>query len=143
MYNVNREQIERRLSFIATVANTVDLLVPSDLATDAVKRFAAERAIHLAAECVTDIGNYMIDGFVMRDASSYEDIVHILHGERVFTDDQFPFLKRLVRMRKPLVQEYDQLDVEEISRLVNELPVELPKFAESVHVYLVNELDWK
>lgn len=143
MYNVNRKQIDRRLSYIAIVTNTADLLVPSDIAADPIKRFAAERAIHLAAECVTDIGNYMIDGFVMRDASSYEDIVHILHGEQVFTDDLFLFLKSLVRMRKPLVQEYDQLDVTEISHLVSQLPFELPRFAESIRSYLSKELDWK
>ena len=32
-----------------------------------------------------DVGNLMIDGFIMRDPGSYEDIIDILIDEKVIT----------------------------------------------------------
>ena len=142
MYYVNVDQIERRLSFIAVICEVTEQLPQAGEAHkhEKLQQFAAERAVHLAAECVTDIGSYLIDGFVMRDAGSYEDIVDILLGENVFAADLYPFLQELVRQRKPLVQEYDQLDGMRIMKLAQRLPTELPRFAQAIRTYLETEL---
>ena len=146
MYYVNREEIDRRLTFIEMISDTASQLADARGRADivggngSVLRFAEERAVHLAAECVTDIGSYLIDGFVMRDAGSYEDIVDILHGEHVFGDELYPFLQSLVKLRKPLVQEFDLVDSEEVIRLTALLAAELPKFVEAVRIYLETEL---
>ncbi len=52
----------------------------------------------------------MIDGFIMRDASSYEDIVQILQDEAVFDEETGSVLVELVKLRRPLVQHYYELD---------------------------------
>lgn len=139
MYNVNLAQIERRLSYIKVISDTATHLTERVL-EDAVGIFAAERAIHLAAECVTDIGNYIIDGFVMRDASSYEDIVDIMQGESVFNDDLYSILMSIVRLRKPLVQDYDRLNLDEVKRVVRLLPQGMTQFDEAIRLYLKQEL---
>jgi uncharacterized protein YutE (UPF0331/DUF86 family) len=139
MYNVNLAQIERRLAYIKIISDTAAHLTERML-EDAVGIFAAERAIHLAAECITDIGNYIIDGFVMRDASSYEDIVDIMQGESVFNDDLYAVLMSIVRLRKPLVQDYDRLNLDEVKRVVGLLPQGMTQFEEAIRLYLKQEL---
>jgi uncharacterized protein YutE (UPF0331/DUF86 family) len=139
MYNVNLAQIERRLAYIKIISDTATQLTERML-EDAVGIFAAERAIHLAAECITDIGNYIIDGFVMRDASSYEDIVDIMQGESVFNDDLYAVLMSIVRLRKPLVQDYDRLNLDEVKRVVGLLPQGMTQFEEAIRLYLKQEL---
>ena len=139
MYNVNVAQIERRLSYVEKIVETASGLHDRDL-TDMIEIFAAERAIHLAAECITDIGNYIIDGFVMRDASSYEDIVDILYGESVYKEDLYPVLMSIVRLRKPLVQDYDRLDLAEVKRLIQLLPQGMARFVVETRLYLKQEL---
>lgn len=142
MYDVNTKEIYRRLDYVQIICDTAKHI--TEHATDAIHKgvyqFAAERAVHLAAECVTDVGSYMIDGFIMRDAASYEDIVDILYGERVFGSDLHEFLIALVRQRKPLVQEYDRTDQQELNRLTALLPSELPRFDQAVRLYLQQEL---
>lgn len=101
MYYVNQEQIERRLNVLPMIAEALQRTEGGQV--DSLERFARERALHLALEVVTDVGSYLIDGFIMRDASSYEDIVEIIHGERVIDEELFTVLIQLVRLRKPLV----------------------------------------
>lgn len=142
MYYVNREQIDRRLAYLRRIAATLRSLGASAAWRDSdVERLALERAVHVAAEAVTDVGSYMIDGFVMRDAGSYEDIIDILHGERAIEDELKPALAALVQWRKPLVQQYDQIDAEKLAEPIAELPDALERFALNISAYIEQELD--
>ena len=105
MYYVNREQIERRLDVIPEILQ-VFTLANTNPGEHLLARYAEERAIHLAIEVVTDVGSYLIDGFIMRDASSYEDIVEIMMDEQVVDKELGNILTKLVRLRRPLVQSY-------------------------------------
>lgn len=140
MYYVSRKEIERRLEYLSTVGDTLRLLRDKEPSESLIHRFALERAIHVAAECVTDIGSYMIDGFVMRDAASYEDIVEILFGENVFSRELYELLSPLVKMRKPLVQSYYDLTNHDLTFLSQQLPEGLDRFADSIVQYLFIEL---
>lgn len=142
MYYVNREQIERRLHMlpeIVQVLKSSDTLQIQD--SNLLERYAIERALHLALEIVTDVGSYLIDGFIMRDASSYEDIIDIMLDEKVVDAELHASLIELVRLRKPLVQEYYDVDRVVASELLNRLKKEeaLPAFAERVRAYLDQE----
>nr|WP_237391793.1 HepT-like ribonuclease domain-containing protein [Paenibacillus dendrobii] len=99
-----------------------------------------ERALHLAIEVVTDVGSYLIDGFIMRDASSYEDIMEINHEEKVFDQEIFDVLLKLVSLRKPLVQDYYSWSRSELHPLTPVLPEILNKFAAQVRDYIQQEL---
>ncbi|MNP49144.1 hypothetical protein D3C76_1433130 [compost metagenome] len=102
---------------------------------------AQERALHLAIETVTDVGSYLIDGFIMRDASSYEDILGITHEEKVFNRSVYDSLIRLVQLRKPLVQNYYEWNRSSLHPLTKVLPSILNEFASSVRAYLDRELE--
>ncbi len=142
MYYVNSEQIEIRLAYLSTVSESLSLLRDNLSVDSLLQRFALERAIHVAAECVTDIGSYMIDGFVMRDAASYEDIVDILYGENVMSTELYELLTPLVKLRKPLVQSYYDLSEYHITmnRLAQQLPEALNSFKNSIIQYITIEL---
>lgn len=139
MYFVNHNQIAIRLATIDTLTTTMAQLSDHWDGTS-LQALAQERALHLAIEIVTDIGSYLIDGFLMRDASSYEDIIEITSGEGVYPDTIVPDLLELVRLRKPLVQEYYNWKSSELHPLLVKLPAILVSFKAAVEHYVEKEL---
>ncbi|MCI3923914.1 DUF86 domain-containing protein [Paenibacillus sp. TRM 82003] len=129
MYYVNHEQIDARLRFIPVITDTLRAVVREQGTAPIVLHFAQERALHLAIEAVTDVGSLLIDAFMMRDASGYEDIVDILRVEGVLPDDVADGLRSLVALRRPLTQAYMDLertslrdDLEPIAALLERFP---------------------
>ncbi|HZG87151.1 DUF86 domain-containing protein [Paenibacillus sp.] len=106
MYYVNQEQIDARLRFMPTVAEALRQLAAWNEEPSLLVSLAEERALQLAIEAVTDVGSLLIDGFMMRDASSYEDIIDVLHIEGVLPEDEAAGLRALIALRRPLMQEY-------------------------------------
>ncbi|RAS87495.1 DUF86 domain-containing protein [Priestia endophytica] len=101
---------------------------------------ALERIGQLLIEGILDVGNDMIDGFIMRDPGSYNDIVDILHDEKVITSEDEGLLKDFIRYRKELVQQYIDINHEElIEALKRNAPV-LEAFPTRIRTYLENEL---
>lgn len=139
MYYVNREQITIRLGVIPEVAEALRQLC-ADWDGSLIQGMAQERAIHLGIEAVTDVGSYLIDGFIMRDASSYEDLVTIIAGEQVFPESLSEPLLELVKLRRPLVQDYYEWEREALHPLAAALPDILTAFKEAVEAYLLREL---
>ncbi len=132
----NRERVGRYLDFIPYLIEALESVRQRGDAADPIHRLAQERILQLAIEAATDVGNLMIDGFVMRDASSYEDIIVILHDEQVIGDSLFSILLPLVELRKPLMQNYIDFDRTRMHSLVPELAGALAEFAASVRRYL-------
>lgn len=138
MYYVNREQIAVRLDTIPELTDALQSLA-SAWRGDMLQGLAQERALHLAVETVTDVGSYLIDGFLMRDASSYEDIIEITGAEGVFPAEMQTTLIELVKLRKPLVQDYYDWPRGKLHPLTELLPELLPTFKASVESYLDRE----
>ena len=139
MYYVNREQLSVRLNMIPTIVEALQTIEAQWIGS-LIQGLAQERAIHLAIETVTDIGSCLIDGFIMRDASSYEDIIDIIAGERVFEAELREPLLALVRLRRPLVQDYYEWPRGEQHPITHSLPSDLMAFKAAVEMYLLQEL---
>lgn len=139
MYDVNVESIRNRLACLPELAQALSAVTVS-WTGGLMEGLAQERALHLAAEIATDVGHSLIDGFIMRDASSYEDIIEIIAGEGVLTEQVATPLRQLVLLRKSLVQEYDQWPRSELHPLTAELPRVLMGFSDQVQAYLQKEL---
>lgn len=139
MYYVNREQIARRLDAIPEVAEGLRQAVQ---AWDGglILGMVQERCLHLAVEIVTDVGSYLIDGFIMRDASSYDDIIQINYEENVFDESTYGVLRQLVTLRKPLVQDYYSWQRTVLNPLSAALPDVLEQFSGQVSTYVEKEL---
>lgn len=142
MYYVNHEQIDIRLQFIPVITAACEQLANQwNLGQKGLLiQLAQERTLHLAIETVTDIGSLLIDAFMMRDASSYEDIVEILEGEKVFSANTAAVLKELVGLRRPLVQDYATYAREGLHPLVLQLPSVLEELAQAVPAFISREM---
>jgi len=142
VYFVDREQIEQRLTYIRTFLIQASDTVERDVEhlDPLVLRLSRERVLHLSIEAVTDIGSLMIDGFVMRDASSYEDIIEVLQGEEVFDRSTGAELFELVKLRRLLVQRYDEVDERLLAAWGPKMSQLLSVFADSIEQYLKREL---
>ena len=136
MYNVDTSRIERQLLYLQTCLDVLRGVHDLAHTTD---QFAAARALHVAIECVTDVGNALIDGFIMRDPGSYEDIVEILYDEKVLAKEEAVPIKRLVECRRLLVINYTEVDKETLMQLLEAVPA-LARFPQRVEAYLKQEL---
>ncbi|WP_195571701.1 DUF86 domain-containing protein [Paenibacillus sp. 1001270B_150601_E10] len=139
MYYVDQEQIEKRLNEIQSLVKGV-AQIKAKWDDSIIVHLAQERVLQLSIEIVTDVGSLLIDGFIMRDASSYEDIMDIIAQEGVVDSDLHKALVALVQLRKPIVQHYAEWERTRIHPLLQELPDVLTTFAESVRHFIVKEL---
>lgn len=141
MYYVNMEQIEVRLQFIPVINEGIAAVLKDWADGQIIYPLAQERLLQLAIETVTDVGSYMIDGLMMREASSYEDIIIVLHDEQVFSEETKDVLLSLVQCRRPLVQNYYDFDRQSGPHsLLGKLPDTLRQFAEKTRDFLHKEL---
>lgn len=139
MYFVDQQQIHQRLEQVSLVQQAA-MKVQTSWDDSIMVHMAQERILHLAVEIVTDIGSLLIDGFIMRDASSYEDIVEIIAQEGVLNDELCTQLLKLVSLRKPLVQQYSEWERNGIHPQLLTLPACMEQFKISVQHYLKQEL---
>lgn len=137
MYFVDREKIEEILVFMN---DQLSILHKQSGWDTTIEKLGLERIGHTLIESVLDVGNSMIDGFIMRDPGSYEDIIDILLDEKVINQEMSEDLKRLIEQRKALVQEYTSVDHEALQRILHDLRSTLEQFPVHVRRYLENEL---
>jgi uncharacterized protein YutE (UPF0331/DUF86 family) len=97
---------------------------------------AGERSLHIALECLTDIGNLIIDALIMRDPASYEDIFEILTEEGVFTRAFYEHFIGAVRFRKLLAHEYLQLKKADVWHAVRSYAHDFATIRDSIADYV-------
>lgn len=137
MYFVDRDKIEQTLVYMEEVMTHFE---EQKSWTTSIEKLALERIVHTTIEAILDVGNAMIDGFIMRDPGSYEDIIDILEDEKVVTTEDASDLRDVVRIRKMLVQSYIKVDHDEILRTYEKSLASLRNFPKCVRDYLLNEL---
>ncbi|MBM7580553.1 uncharacterized protein YutE (UPF0331/DUF86 family) [Jeotgalibacillus terrae] len=137
MYFVDRETIEQTLVFME---EQLAFLQQHTTWDTKIGQLALERSLHTVIESIIDVGNSMIDGFIMRDPGSYEDIVDILEDEKVIGKDMHGDLVNAVKLRKHLVQEFTQVDHQMCIDTFTSSEKALLAFPLAVRNYLKNEL---
>ncbi|MFJ7935725.1 DUF86 domain-containing protein [Sporosarcina sp. NPDC096371] len=138
MYFVDRNQINKALGHMENLLGIYEK--ESGWADDEIRTLALERIAQVVIESIIDVGNSMIDGFIMRDPGSYEDIIDIMEDERVVTPEMAAPLKRVIDLRKMIVREFTEVDAEEINTVLHDTLAELREFPNKVRYYLENEL---
>ncbi|WP_214795546.1 MULTISPECIES: HepT-like ribonuclease domain-containing protein [unclassified Exiguobacterium] len=136
MYFVNREKINQTLEQMETMLAHTDQLTGDAFTVD----LAKQRMAVLLMEGVIDVGNSMIDGFIMRDPGSYEDIVDILLDERVLDETTAKATKALVGLRAYYVREFVHADASKFDEWVKTSKQDFTAFSTQVHRYLEVEL---
>ena len=138
MYFVDRNKITTTLDYMNELL-TIFENTPNWLATD-VNKLALERLTHSLIEGMMDVGNAMIDGFIMRDPGSYEDIIDIMDDEEVIRKEMSEPLKEVVRLRDMIVRDYVSVDHEQLLQTMTTHLASLKLVRPLVNDYLENEL---
>lgn len=138
VYFVDRNKITKNLQYLDGL---LEMLESEDswLEND-IKKLAIERIGHNVMESMMDVGNLMIDGFIMRDPGSYEDIIDILIDEKVVSTEMEAPLKAVVGLRKMLVREFTDVNIQEVVNVLTTTLPALKQFSPAVNSYLTNEL---
>ena len=138
VYFVDRNKITKNLQYLdglLAILESENSWLENDI-----KELAIERIGHNVMESMMDVGNLMIDGFIMRDPGSYEDIIDILIDEKVVSTEMEAPLKAVVGLRKMLVREFTDVDVQEVVNVLTATLPALKQFSPAVNSYLTNEL---
>lgn len=137
MYFVDRKKIEQTLQCLE---QAMAVFSAKEEYVQQRDQYALERMAHLMIDCILDVGNAIIDGFIMRDPGSYEDIIDILVDEKVVQPKEGEALKEVVRLRKMLVQEYISVQHEQVIATLQEQRAVIEAYPSHVRRYLEQEL---
>ncbi len=135
LYEINIKRIKQQSEYLITCLQVIKEVESS---TKLVGRFAQMRALHIGVECMIDIGNTIIDGFIMRDPGGYLDIVDILEDEQVVSSNLANEMKRFVKFRELLVRYYDEVTAVELAPYVLSADI-FREYAQSVDAFLAAE----
>lgn len=138
MYFVDRNEISTTLDYMNYVLHIFEQ--ESDWLGSDMNKLALDRLVHVTIESIIDVGNSMIDGFIMRDPGSYEDIIDIMDDEEVITDEMVDPLKEVVALRDMIVRHFKKVDYEVVLDTMERHIDVLKQWAPAVNDYLENEL---
>lgn len=136
MYFVDRGKIEEILTYMDGLLQEL-----GQQSFESFKeKLLLERITQMIIESMLDVGNMMIDGFIMRDPGSYEDIIDILVDEKVLPTEELEGYKTVIKLRTMLVKEYLTINHEKIENTIKDNKQSLGSFSERIRIYLDNEL---
>lgn len=136
MYFVDRKQIDETLLYIDKL---LDEAGNHSFDTFADQLYL-ERTVHIVIEAVLDVGNMMIDGFIMRDPGSFDDIIDILIDEHVLPENEEKEYKAVIQLRKMVVKDYLQINHHRLADTIRTHKDTLRQFSSHIRNYLDNEL---
>lgn len=138
MYFVDRNKITITLDHLDEILSIFEK--EQNWLKDEISILALQRIGHNAMEAMMDVGNLIIDGFIMRDPGSYDDIIDILLDEKVITTDMEKPLKDVVGLRKMLVREFVQVNNKQVLEVLSGSLEAMKQFSTVAKNYIENEL---
>lgn len=138
MYFVDRNKISvtlKHLDELISIFEKEENWLQNDITALALQRIG-----HNTMEALMDVGNLIIDGFIMRDPGSYEDIIDILVDEKVIAAEMEEPFKEVVGLRKMIVREFVKVDNEYVLKVLTNNMQAIKQFSSLVTKYLENEL---
>ena len=117
MYFVDKEKLTQKLTYLQGLTKDYD--------KNKDNRYAYERIAQMLIESSVDIGNMIIDGFILRDPGNYKDVIDILELENVISKETQTHINDTVDVRKQFAHNYTELDLKEI----------MPLFDKALHNY--------
>ncbi|WP_249871181.1 DUF86 domain-containing protein [Oceanobacillus saliphilus] len=137
MYFVDQSKIEQTLIYMEEIL----LEIKKQSFSSKIEKFGLERMVHVLIESILDVGNMMIDGFIMRDPGSYNDIIDILIDEKVLpAEEEEQGYKSVIGLRRMLVNDYTDINHSMLIEIMRDKEEMLGKFSQNIRIYLKNEL---
>lgn len=131
MYFVNKTQLTNKLMYLKQLTE--------DYAQEKSNHYAFERIAHMLIEASVDIGNMIIDAFVLRDPGNYKDVIDILELEKVISKETQTHINATIDVRKQFVHAYDELDVAAITPRFDAALPYYKQFIDEVLAFLESE----
>lgn len=136
MYFVDRSKIEQTLLYMEEILKEMGKHHYDSF----LEKLALERMVHVFIESLFDVGNMMIDGFIMRDPGSYDDIIDILIDEKVLPKSNETQYKAIIQLRKTVVNDYMEINHNLLKETCSKNKDTLEAFSNHIRSYLDNEL---
>ncbi|MGV3052465.1 DUF86 domain-containing protein [Staphylococcus chromogenes] len=131
MYFVNKEILSRKLTYLKQLTEDYESVKNN--------HYAFERVAQMLIESSVDIGNMIIDAFILRDPGNYKDVIDILELEGAISKETKLHLHKTIEVRKQFVHLYDELNMAEVQPLFDEALPYYRQFIEEVVYFLENE----
>ena len=131
MYFVNKEKLDKKINYLQQLVN--------DYPKYRDNHYAFERISQMLIESSVDIGNMIIDGFILRDPGNYKDVIDILELENVISKETQTHINDTVDVRKQFAHNYTELDVKEIMPLFDKALPYYKQFIQEVAQFLESE----
>ncbi|MFA5699886.1 MAG: DUF86 domain-containing protein [Desulfuromonas sp.] len=119
---VNRAVLDARLERLRTYLSVLDKTLEYDIERFCADPFiysTAERNLHLAIECLLDIGNHIIADSGHPKPESYADIFRTLKDQGVVSAALFSEIDGMAAFRNLLVHDYVKIDHHQVYRILN------------------------
>ena len=131
MYFVDKEKLTQKLTYLQGLTEDYD--------KNKENHYAYERIAQMLIESSVDIGNMIIDGFILRDPGNYKDVIDILELENVISKETQTHINDTVDVRKQFAHNYTELNVKEIMPLFDKAWPYYKEFIEEVAQFLESE----
>ncbi|MBM7700260.1 DUF86 domain-containing protein [Kurthia huakuii] len=138
MYFIDSKKITKNLAYMDDITAVFE--ARDNWLEDAVSTLALERIANVYIEAIIDIGNTMIDGFIMRDPGSYEDIIDILVDEKAVPPEYDADLKLLLTLRRVLVRDILEVDDAEVLRVLIAVVPTIKKLRAAIEAFVEKEM---
>lgn len=130
MYFVDRDELEQKLNYITGLTEDFK----------EAEGYALERICHMLIESTVDVGNMMIDGFIMRDPGSYQDVMDIMEMENVITTGDAKKISATLPLRQWMVRDYTTVDHVQLKQIFEENLDAYQQFQPAVKRFIEREL---
>lgn len=137
LYFIDGKKITKNLVFMDSLLETYE--AQNNWKQDTIHELAVARIANVLIEAVIDVGNTLIDGFIMRDPGSYEDIIDILVDEKAITPEMEAPLKELISHRRVLVRDILEVDIDALIQTMNNILPALKQFKPTVEAFVEKE----
>lgn len=129
MYFVDKDDLIHRLDYIE------DLTAQFEQA----EGMALERICHMLIESSVDVGNMIIDAFILRDPGSYQDVMDIMENEGVIPADDNRRFRETFKWRNELTRNYMKIDRSEMKNAFNRNLSAYRDYKQNVYNFFENE----
>lgn len=129
MYFVDKQLLIERLEYIEKLSRELP----------EVNGYALERVCHMLIEATVDVGNMIIDGFILRDPGSYSDVMDIMALEGVMPEEKRDKIVETFKWRNVLLRDYTSINHNELKEDFTVALDTYAGFKEDVYQFFENE----
>ncbi len=131
MYFVDKDKLTQKLAYLQALTD--------DYHESKHNHYAFERIAQMLIESSVDIGNMIIDAFILRDPGNYKDVIDILELENVITKETQQAINKTVGIRKQFTYDYTALDIKIIMPMFDDALPYYKQFITEVTTFLHQE----